>query len=62
MVFSDHGPAKLKALGIKVVNDLELTERVLAEKILSPAEGQKLRGAYEATLNAIAVDDFLFKG
>ena len=44
-----------------MANDLELIERALAEKILSPEDGQKLREAYEATLKAIAVDDFLFK-
>jgi acyl-CoA dehydrogenase len=51
----------LKNLGIKVANDLEVIEQALAEKILSPDEGQKLREAYEETLKALAVDDFLLR-
>lgn len=53
--------AGLKDLGLKVANDLELMEQALAEKILSPKEVQKLREAYEATLKALAVDDFLLR-
>ena len=51
----------LKNLGIKVANDLEVMEQALAEKIISQEEGQKMRDAYEATLNALAVDDFLLR-
>ena len=55
---ADKARQALKDRQLKPANDLDLIEQGLAEKILSAAEAQKLRAAYNAMLKAIAVDDF----
>jgi acyl-CoA dehydrogenase len=50
--------ADLKKLGIKRSNDLELIEKGISEGILSVEEIAPLREAYDAMLQAIAVDEF----